>query len=339
MVLNERRRAVLNALVKEYIRSGEPVGSRQLVERYAIACSSATVRNELAALEESGHVYQPHTSSGRIPTDMGYRAFVDGLLESGEQFTDVDSSQIRIYDHEFAYEFDDLIRQTLMVLSHVTHYVAVVLAPALSLARIRRIDLVSMSQRRAVVVLITAGGQVVNRYIELVMDVMPERLAGIEQMLNAALCGKRAAQVRALRLGIDSAADPDGLVTDVVDAIIGCLEDADRDRLYHCGVPELLTLPEFAESSRLRPLLGLLDDGLAMLDALSEVASTGGLTVRIGSENTRSELCGMSLVATNYAATDADGIVGVIGPTRMDYSRTIAAVRGVAGELSTALMS
>lgn len=336
-MLNERRRFVLKALIEEYIRSGEPVGSRHLVERHAISCSSATVRNELAALEESGHVYQPHVSSGRIPTDAGYRAFVDGLLESDEQLPGVDSEQVRVRCHELASEVDDLMRQTSVVLSHLTHYVAVVLAPAISLSRIRRIDLVSMSSRRALVVLITATGQVVNRHVELAEDALPEHFAEVERALNAALSGKQATEVRAVLEALEPATHADGLLATVLDEIVGCLEEADRDRLYHVGVPELLALPEFVESSRLRPLIGLLEDGLAMLDTLSEVMSAGGMTVRIGSENTRSELGEMSLVATNYAAADADGIIGVIGPTRMDYPRTIAAVRGVACELTDAL--
>lgn len=336
-MLNERRHFVLRALIEEYIRSGEPVGSRHLVERHAISCSSATVRNELVALEESGYVYQPHVSSGRIPTDAGYRAFVNGLLEGGDQPPDIDHEQVQLRRHELASEVDDLMRRTSVVLSHLTHYVAVVLAPTVSLARIRRVDLLLMSPRRALVVLITATGQVVNRHIELPEDMLPQRLAEAEYELNARLCGKRATEVRAVLESAEGKVRLDVLYAIVADEIVGCLQEADRDRLYHVGVPELLALPEFAESSRLRPLIGLLEDGLAMLETLSEVMNAGGMTVRIGSENTRSELGEMSLVATSYAANDADGIIGVIGPTRMDYPRTIAAVRGAAGRLSDAL--
>ncbi len=352
-MLNARRKLVLKALVEEYIRSGEPVGSRVLVERHGISCSPATVRNELAALEESGHVFQPHVSSGRVPTDAGYRAFVDGLLESGEPLPALDADTLPVDHLDLASEVDDLMRRTSTVLAHLTHYVAVVLAPTVSLARIRRIDLVPMGPSRALVVLITSTGQVVNRHIDLAEQISPDRLAEIERALNAAFGDKHASEVRALRGALESEAldrsgsarasargeaTPDrSALAAVLDEILDCLNEADRDRLYHVGVPELLELPEFAESARLRPLLGLLEDGFAMLETLSDFVRTGGLTVRIGSENTRRELGEMSVVMTNYSSSDANGVVGVIGPTRMDYPRTIAAVRRTADGLTDVL--
>jgi len=336
-MLADRRRLILKALVEEYITTGQPVGSKNLVDRYGITCSPATVRNELSALEEHGYVFQPHISAGRIPTDAGYREFVDDLLESGETPEQSQAEEIRRRQLALASEVDDLMYRTSNVLSHLTHYVAVVLAPTISLARIRRIDLLSMSPSRALVVLITEGGQVVNRHVELTEPTTPNRLAEVEHALNASLDGKRAAEVRPLREALDTRVPGDGLVAAVLNEIIECLEEADRDRVHHMGVPELAALPEFAQTARLRPLLGLLEDGLAMLDTLSEVISTSGLTVRIGSENTRRELGDMSLVVTGYGTSTADGIVGVIGPTRMDYQRTITAVRSVAEDLSDAL--
>ncbi len=336
-MLPDRRRLILKALVEEYITSGQPVGSKHLVDRHGITCSPATVRNELAALEEHGYVFQPHVSSGRIPTDAGYREFVDELLESGETPVHSQAEELRRRQLALASEVDDLMYRTSNVLSHLTHYVAVVLAPTLSLARIRRIDLLAMSAHRALVVLITESGQVVNRHVELGEPTSPTRLAEVEHALNESLDGKRAAEVRPLREALDQRVPGDGLVAAVLDEIIGCLEEADRDRVHHMGVSELAALPEFAQTARLRPLLGLLEDGLAMLDTLSEVISTTGLTVRIGSENSRSELGDLSLVVTGYGTAQADGIVGVIGPTRMDYQRTITAVRSVAEDLSDAL--
>lgn len=336
-MLNDRRRHVLQALVEEYIHSGQPVGSRSLVDRHRLDCSPATVRNELAALEETGYVYQPHVSSGRIPTDLGYREFVDEILQDSADLGGISAREMTQRYAQLAGEIDDLMRQTSAMLSHLTHYVAVVLAPTISLATVRRIDLVSMSPTRALVVLITGSGQVVNRHIELAEETPQERLSQVEGAINAALAGKRASEVRSLREALDPARPGDGVVACVMDELLECLEEADRDRLYHVGVPELLALPEFAESARLRPLLGLLEDGLAMLDTLSETMQATGLTVSIGSENRRSELGGMSLVATTYATPSADGVIGVIGPTRMNYTRSIAAVRAAAEGLEDVL--
>jgi len=335
-MLSDRRRRVLKALVEEYIRSGQPVGSKHLVERYRLGCSPATVRNELSALEETGYVYQPHVSSGRVPTDSGYRTFVDSLLES-ELEPSEDAIEATDRYLELANEIDDLMRQTSVLLSRLTHYVAVVMAPTLDLSRVCRVDLLSMGPHRALVVVITESGQVVNRHVDLVEKVTPECLAEVEGALNAALSDKRASEVRPLHAAAEAGRPEDALLAEVMEHIIGCLEEADRDRLYHVGVPELLGLPEFADASVARPLLLMLEDGLVMLEALSEVVRSGGLTVRIGSENRVSALGRMSLVASKYGSKSADGIVGVIGPTRMDYSRSISAVHCVAEGLSEAL--
>lgn len=336
-MLNERRRHVLQALVEEYIHSGQPVGSKNLVDRHKLECSAATVRNELVALEETGYLYQPHISSGRIPTDLGYREFVDDILHGADSLPELDAAEAHRRYRRLAGEIDDLMRQTSSMLAQLTHYVAVVLAPTVNLAQIRRVDLVSLAPRRALVVLITSDGHVVNRNIELAEDTAPERLREVERALNASLEGKRASEVRPLRDALDSDNPTDGVVRQVLDELLACLEEADADRLYHVGAPELLALPEFAEAERVRPLLGLLEDGLAMLDTLSGAMQPSGLTVRIGSENQRTELGQMSLIATHYGTSSADGVVGVIGPTRMDYQRTIAAVRAAADGLSEAL--
>ncbi|MDY0087843.1 MAG: heat-inducible transcriptional repressor HrcA [Coriobacteriia bacterium] len=336
-MLTDRRRSVLKALIEEYIASGQPVGSKHLVERHQLGCSPATVRNELVALEETGYVYQPHISSGRVPTDAGYRTFVDDLLAAGDMASDDDTLAVRERYLDIVGEVDELMRQTSTLLSHLTHYVAVVVAPALNLSRIHRVNIVSMAPRRALIVVITESGEVVNRHVTFSTEATPELLAEMESALNVALGGKRAAEVRPLRGRLDIGHPDHGLFTEVTQQVVECLEEADWDRLYHVGVPELLALPEFSHSSMVRPLLTVLEDGLGMLETLSEVMRTRGITVRIGSENRARELEQMSLVATRYGSETSDGIVGVIGPTRMDYSRSIAAVHCAADSLSEAL--
>ena len=334
-MLNERRRRVLQALVEEYIVSAIPVGSKTLVDRYELGCSPATVRNELSILEETGYVRQPHVSAGRMPTDTGYRNFVDGLLISGgTPLAGDDLSASRVSN---VVEVDELMRQTSIALTQLTSCLAVVLAPSISLTRVRRVNLLSMSPKRALFVLITSSGQVVNRCIELAAAATPERLADIELALNTALDGKRASQIRPLRDTIEQGHTPDGLVGRIADEILDALGEADRDRLYHVGVPALLAQPEFHDAELARPLIEFLEDGISVLEALSEVLGTREITVRIGSENRRAELGNVSIVATNYGTDDADGVIGVIGPTRMDYPRAMAAVRAVADGLSEAL--
>lgn len=334
-MLNDRRRRVLQALVEEYIASATPVGSKTLVDRYELGCSPATVRNELAILEETGYVVQPHVSAGRLPTDTGYRSFVDVLVESG--LVSRDGEEMRCALQHNANEIDDLMRETSVALTQLTNCLAIVLAPSVTLTRVKRIDLLSLAPRRALFVLITESGQVVNRSVNLRADTPPERLAEVERSLNSAFSSKRAAEIRPLRGALEGAAAEDGLVALVVDEMLDALDEADRDRLYHVGVPALLAQPEFQHAGRARPLIEFLEDGIAVLEALSGVLSTSGVSVSIGHENRRVELGNVSIVATNYGTGSADGIVGVIGPTRMDYQRAMAAVRVIADGLSETL--
>jgi heat-inducible transcriptional repressor len=329
-MLNDRRRRVLQALVEEYIASATPVGSKTLVDRYELGCSPATVRNELSILEETGFVVQPHVSAGRLPTDSGYRSFVDDLMVNGGP--NYERSDISASLHHQATEVDELMRETSVALTQLTSCLAVVMAPSITLARVKRLDLLSMSPRRALFVLITE-----NRSIELPEEALPDRLAEIERSLNTAFDGKHASDIRPLRVALDASSGGDALVALVVDQILDALDEADRDRLYHVGVPALLAQPEFQEAGRARPLIEFLEDGISVLEALSDALGSRDLTVRIGHENRRSELGNVSIVATHYGVGGSDGVVGVIGPTRMDYSRAMAAVRVIADGLSEAL--
>jgi len=337
-MLNDRRRRVLQALVEEYVSSATPVGSKTLVARYDLGCSPATVRTELSILEVTGYVMQPHVSAGRMPTDTGYRSFVDDLLERGES---TPGGEVDTGEMHRASEVDELMRETSAVLTRLTDCLAVTVAPSLTTSRVKRIDLLSMAPRRALLVLITESGQVVNRSIELAHDTPAERLTQIERELDAAVLGKRAREIRPLRDGLvsreTSAGVPDALVARVIDEILDSLHEADRDRLFHVGVPALLAQPEFHDAEAARPLIEFLEDGIAVLEALSDVLSQRGLVIRIGHENRRAELGNVSLVATNYGSGSADGVVGVIGPTRMDYNRAISAVQAVADRLEGVL--
>jgi heat-inducible transcriptional repressor len=335
--LNPRRRTVLAALVEEYVRSVQPVGSKVLVDRYSIGCSPATVRSELAALEETGYVYQPHVSAGRIPTDSGYRAFVDDMAEQSTlSAEEVDAIHVR-YDR-LEREMTDVMRETSAVLSALTSYVAVVAAPTLRRARIRRISVVPMGVRRALVVVVTDSGQVANRSVEFPYDTDASALSDVEAYLNGMLDGMVVVDVLRVREGVAVERDVRAQATlRILDEVIDCMGEADEDRVLTGGVSALLSQPEFADPSTVRPLLGLLEDGLSMLRVLSDVMSTGDVLVRIGHENRMDALERVSFVAGRYGDGDAGGIVGVIGPTRMDYPRAVASVRVVADTLSDIL--
>lgn len=335
--LNPRRRTVLTALVEEYVRSVQPVGSKALVDRYSLGCSPATVRSELAALEETGYVYQPHVSAGRIPTDSGYRAFVDDVagasVLSAEEVDAIHGRYERL-EREVA----DVMRETSAVLSALTNYVAVVAAPTLRRARIRRITVVPLTSRRALVVVVTDSGQVANRAVDFDYDVDADALGAVEAYLNGVLDAMVGDDILRVRDGVAAQTDVRARATlRVLDEVIDCMVEADEDRVLTGGVSALLAQPEFADPGTVRPLLGLLEDGLSMLRVLSDVMSTREVMVRIGHENRLDALERVSFVAGRYGDGDSGGIVGVIGPTRMDYPRAVASVRVVADTLSDIL--
>jgi len=338
-MLSDRRRTVLAALVHEYVRSAQPVASKHLVDRYDLRVSPATVRNELSMLEESGYVFQPHVSAGRVPTDSGYRVFVDAMMQSGHSngLTADEVSAIHGQYVALEHEVAEAMRETSVLLSRLTSYVAVVIAPALRRARIRRVNLVWIADTRAVVVVVTDSGRVADRSVELAEPVKSEQLAQVEGVLNCVLEGKICDDVRAAMAGVGPASGvPIRVVAQLIDEVLDCLLEADTDRVVTGGVPALLAQPEFADPRLVGPLLQLLEDGLATLQSLTGLMGSGEVAVRIGAENPAG-LDRLSVVTAHYDAGGADGVVGVIGPTRMDYPRAVSAVRAVADGLSEAL--
>lgn len=339
-MLNERRRRVLSALVNEYVASMQPVGSKVLVERYRLGCSPATVRSELAALEETGFVFQPHISAGRVPTDTGYRAFVDDMGADVTSLMPSEAEGVRRFYGEIEHELSDVLRETSALLSKLTSYVAVVAAPTLRQARIRRVTLVPLAPRRALVVVVTDSGQVANRTIEFDGDVPPSALANVEAYLSRTLDGAVGDEAETVRRTIDGVAGHEaGIALRTLEVVLECLAEADEDRVLTGGVSALLAHPEFNDPAAVRPLVGLLEDGMLMLRVLSDVMRTSEVTVRIGHENPAQALERASFVAARYGEGDAGGIVGVIGPTRMDYRRAMAAVRTVSDALTDVLES
>ncbi len=338
-MLNTRQESVLCALVNEYVASVQPVGSKVLVERYQLGCSPATVRSELAALEDTGYVFQPHVSAGRIPTDSGYRVYVDRLPADGE--APLHASELDVIRWRYARpdgEVYDLLRETSVLLSGLTSYVAVVVAPTLRRARIRRVTLVSLAPRRALVVVVTDSGQVANRVVELEREVSAEALAGVEARIGPLLEGAHGQDAEVLlRAAASLGREDTAVAAPVVDAVLDCLMEADVNRVVTGGMSALLSHPEFSEASVARPLVTLLEDGVSLLSMLSGLLRAGDIEVRIGRENTSRALEHASCVAARYGDEDSGGVVGVIGPTRMDYRRAIASVKTVSEALTGAL--
>lgn len=331
-MLDERKMEVLKAIVTDYVSSKEPVGSKALVERHQLKVSPATVRNDMAALEEEGYIMQPHTSAGRIPTDKGYRLFVDRIA-TVKPLSAAEKRAISSF-MAGAVDVDDVIGRTVRLLAQVTRQVAIVQYPVTSTALVRHVELVSLTSDRVLVILINSTGHVDQRSIELPAH-SADDLAALRGRLNNALVGLTAVQCadRLSSVVVELARQQTpGVANAVVSAILEMLADDPSTRVAVAGVPNLSRFGDQFETT-VKPVLEALEEQMVLLHLLGEAASgqTGDVTVRIGQENPCQGLQSTSVVASTYGSVDeAWASLGIVGPTRMDYPSTMASVRAVA---------
>jgi len=332
-VQDDRKLAVLRAIVEDYVSTQEPVGSKALVERHSLGVSPATVRNDMAALEEEGFITQPHTSAGRIPTDKGYRLFVDRLTTLKPMSTPEKRAIATFLDG--AVDLDDVVHRSVRLLSQLTHQVAVVQYPTLSRSTVRHVELVALAPTRLLVVLILSTGRVEQRLVELEQPVSDDDLADVRSTVHRAVIGETiAAALTALR-GLDGG----GVATaSVVATLVDAMSDHRSDeRVVVSGAANLARYGDSFDVD-VRPLLEALEEHVVLLKLLGEASSPSTVTVRIGHEGPYQELAATSVVATGYGPGDeALATLGIVGPTRMDYPGSMAAVRAVARYVSRIL--
>lgn len=362
----ERRLAVLRAIVEDYVHTREPVGSRVLTERHGLGVSPATIRNDMAALEEAGYIAQPHTSAGRIPTDKGYRLFVDRLAEV-RPLTTPQRRAIETFLSE-AIDLDDVLGRAGRLIAQLTGQVAVVQYPSLRLSGLRHLELVPVGGARLLVVVITDTGRVEQRFLDVGVGgaepavVAVDAPAGpapdpgtldegtlseLRARLNAAAAGKGLADLpdafARVVAGVDATLAP--LARGIADLVVDTLGAQREERIVLAGTANLARA-EMRFEQGLSPVLEALEEQVVLLGLLTELASEpggrvgGGVGVRIGHENRLDGLAETSVVASGYGSDgDTVAILGSIGPTRMDYPGTIASVRAVARYLSRVLPS
>jgi heat-inducible transcriptional repressor len=331
----ERRLDVLRAIVEDYVATEEPVGSKALVERHGLGVSPATVRNDMAALEDEGYITQPHTSAGRVPTDKGYRLFVDRLTTVKPMST-VEKRAISTF-LDGAVDLDDVVSRSVRVLSQLTRQVAMVQYPTLSRSTVRHIEVVALAPSRALVVMILSTGRVEQRVVELGTDLTDLSLSELRARLNSAAAGEIIADaVTALR---DCVPAVDGAATrTVVDVLVDAMVDHRSDERIVVGGAANLARYGDSFDSAVRPLLEALEEHVVLLKLLGEATTGGAVMVRIGAEGPYEQLSSTSVVTTGYGPRDeAVATLGIVGPTRMDYPGTMAAVRAVARYVSRIL--
>ncbi|MEX5718953.1 heat-inducible transcriptional repressor HrcA [Geodermatophilus maliterrae] len=330
MAHDERRLQVLRAIVQDYVSTNDPVGSKALAERHDLGVSPATIRNDMAVLEEQGYITQPHTSAGRVPTDKGYRLFVDRLSAVKPLSAPERKAVERFLDG--AVDLHDVLGRTVRLLAQLTHQVAVVQYPTLSRSAVRHLEVVQLTGSRLLLVLITDTGRVEQRIVECPVDVARDDVADLRSLLNSAFGGARLGDAGGKVPDLVDTAPPHlrGLVAAMSAALVETLVEPGEDRLVVGGTANLArTAVDFPGS--LRPLLEALEEQVVVLKLISEVDAGGTVLVRIGEENAHEALAGASVVSVGYGTGDrALGGLGIVGPTRMDYPGNMAAVRAVA---------
>ncbi len=327
-MLDDRKLAVLRAIVEDFVSTNEPVGSKSLVDRHNLDVSPATIRNDMAVLEEQGYIVQPHTSAGRIPTDQGYRLFVDRL--SGVK--PLSAAERRAIETFLtgAYDLDDVVMRTVRLLALLTRQVAVVQYPSLTRSAVRHIELVPLTDRRLLLVLITDTGRVEQRTVELPAPIAEESITQLRAVLNAALDGRKLADVATVLIDLPERVSPAerqnaGAVFSV---IVETVLDRHEERVVVGGAANL-TSADFSRG--LHEVLEALEEQVVLMRLLGESGDHPAVTVLIGSENEVQGLRSTSLVTTGYGAGEhALARLGVLGPTRMDYPTAMGAVRAVA---------
>lgn len=337
-MVEDRRLAVLRAIVEDYVATREPVGSKALVERHSLGVSPATVRNDMAVLEEEGLIAQPHTSAGRIPTDKGYRLFVD-RLRAVKPLSPAERRAIETLLSD-PVDLDDVMDRTVRLLAQLTRQVAVVQYPSMSRSTVRHVELVPLGGPRLLVVLITNTGRVEQRVVETGAVPGDDLLGDLRARINTAAVGRRLTEVPRLLRDLPLAVAPDD--QPVAQAVLGALEDTldieREERLVMAGTANLARHGvDFAGT--ISPVLEALEEQMVLLKLLTEMADDGlGVGVLIGREHAHVGLSETAVVATSYASEgEAVARMGVLGPTRMDYPMTIAAVRAVARYVSRIL--
>ena len=326
--MSSRRLEILRAIVDEYVATQEPVGSKSIADRHGLGISPATIRNEMAVLEEEGLITHPHTSAGRIPTDRGYRVFVDKLAEV-KPLSGAERRAIETF-LEGALDLDDVVMRTVRLLADVTKQVAVVQYPSMVKSRVRHIELVSLTPARLMMVLITDAGRIEQRVIELSQDVSESFLHTLRAQLNTAMMSHQLPEVSDRISGIlESYTLRDRKdIAVVMSAVIEMAMERPEEKIVLAGTANLARFQEDF-STTMHPVLEALEEQVVLLRLLGDTSAN--VKVRIGTEQADINLRTTSLVAVGYGTDDVPlGALGIIGPTRMDYAGSMAAVSAVA---------
>ncbi|MDX5474932.1 MAG: heat-inducible transcriptional repressor HrcA [Bacillaceae bacterium] len=336
-MLTERQLLILQVIIDDFIRSAQPIGSRTLSKKEGISFSSATIRNEMSDLEELGFIEKTHTSSGRVPSEKGYRYYVDHLL-SPEHLSKQDITEIKSLFREQIFELEKVVQKSAQILSELTKYTSIVLGPAFQENRLKRLQIIPISQDKAVAIIVTDTEHVENRTITFPTSMDPLDLEKMVNILNERLIGvplsdlinKLYKEVAILlRSHISN-------YENVMQSLSTTLVMDEQDKIFFGGKTNMLAQPEFNDINKIRSLLLLIDQGKDLYHHLR--SKEEGIQIKIGSENNISGMENCSLITASYSLGPKQlGTIAILGPTRMEYSRVVSLLQLVSHDLSNAM--
>lgn len=336
-MLTERQRMILTAIVDDYIRSAEPVGSRSISKRGDVGYSPATIRNEMADLEELGFLEQPHTSAGRIPSHKGYRYYVDHLaplnLISPDEF-----KMMRVFFAEKLNAIEQVIQHAATILSHMTNYTSILLGPEVFHTSLRHFQLLPLNETTAVAIIVTSTGQVENKTISIPSGLSVSEMEKVVNLLNRKLTGVPIYKLKTalyneigqeMQRHVEHFEELMSVLEEALD------KDQDGQRLFLSGTTNMLNQPEFRDVDKVKSILDLFEETPTLLRMMTSASATSGIQVRIGTENDHEAFANCSLITATYAIEgEAVGTIGILGPTRMEYARVIGILDILSKDLS-----
>ena len=340
MELSERKEKILDAVIRNYLETGEPVGSRTISKYTDLNLSSATIRNEMSDLEEMGYIVQPHTSAGRIPTDKGYRFYVDNILK--EKMSELDEREKKVTEKEDLLiekvdKVETLLQNMAKVLANNTNYATMVSAPKSRENKIKFIQLSILEEKQLLCTVVSNKNHVVNKIVKVNEEVSQEMIVRINVALNTALAGLT---LEDINLGVISAltsqaGEFEGLVNEVLKAITEAISTEAQMKIYTSGATNIFKYPELSDKERASRLLTTLEEKSQLTELINESDEETGIQVYIGSESPVQSMKDCSVVTATYELEDGfKGTIGIIGPKRMDYEKVVETLRTVKEQLS-----
>lgn len=326
--LDDRKRRILQAIIDDYIDTAEPIGSRTIARRHELGLSSATIRNEMADLEEMGYLAQPHTSAGRVPSDKGYRLYVDQLMKARD-LTNDEVETIRMAMEARINELSQLVRRASAVMSRFTGYTSMAMTPQMRKSAIKAIQVVPIESEKVLVIVVTNAGVVRNNLVKLSDAILPEMIIGISNVLNEKLNGLTIEQLNpGVIAEIEQAAGiTKDIIISILEGVTDCIRQIDNPEVYLDGTTNIFNYPEFMDVARAKEFLSMLDEKHNLSKFLKDSLECKEINVKIGSENDMEGIQDCSLITANYNLGDLFiGAIGIIGPTRMEYSKVISSM-------------